>query len=64
MKLKYLKHTNYFDFYSVDKTAFENIPLFEVSVSAGFPSPTDDYMDIDLDLHDHLVKNPSSTFCV
>ena len=64
MKLKYLKHTNYFDFYSVDKTAFENIPLFEGSVSAGFPSPADDYMDMDLDLHDHLVQNPSATFCV
>ena len=33
MKLKYLKHTNDFDFYSVDKTAFEKIPLFEGSVS-------------------------------
>ena len=64
MKLKYLKHTNYFDFYSVDKTAFDKIPLFEESVSAGFPSPADDYMDMDLDLHDHLVQNPSSTFCV
>ena len=64
MKLKYLKNANYFDFYSVEKTAFENIPLFEGSVSAGFPSPADDYMHIDLDLHDHLVQNPSSTFCV
>jgi len=64
MKLKYLKHVNYFDFYSVDKTAFEKIPLFEGSVSAGFPSPADDYRDMDLDLHDHLVQNPTSTFCV
>ena len=64
MKLKYLKHTNYFDFYSVDKTAFEKIQLFEGGVSAGFPSAADDYRDMDLDLHDHLVKNPSSTFCV
>ena len=64
MKLKYLKHTNYFDFYFVDKTAFEKIPLFEGSVSAGFPSPAEDYSDMDLDLHDHLVQNPSSTFCV
>ena len=38
--------------------------MFEGSVSAGFPSPADDYMHIDLDLHDHLVQNPSSTFCV
>ena len=64
MKLKHLKHTNLFNFYSLDKTAFEKIPLFEGSVSAGFPSPADDYIDIDLDLHDHLVKNPSATFCV
>ena len=64
MKLKYLKHTNYIDFYSVDKTALEKIPLFEGGVSAGFPSAADDYMDMDLDLHDHLVQNPSSTFCV
>ena len=64
MKLKHLKHISYFDFYSLDKTVFDKIPLFEGSVSAGFPSPADDYMDIDLDLHDHLVQNPSSTFCV
>tara|TARA_B100000902_G_scaffold399868_1_gene473149 strand:- start:728 stop:1180 length:453 start_codon:yes stop_codon:yes gene_type:complete len=64
MKLKHLKHTNYFDFYSINKTELEKISLFEGSVSAGFPSPADDYMDMDLDLHNHLVQNPSSTFCV
>ena len=64
MKLKHLKHTDNLDFYSVDDTAFEKIPLFEGSVQAGFPSPADDYMDMDLDLHDHLVQNPSATFCV
>ena len=64
MKLKHLKHSYNLDFYSVDDTAFEKIPLFEGSVQAGFPSPADDYMDMDLDLHDHLVQNPSATFCV
>ena len=64
MKLKHLKRANYFDFYSMEKNAFENISLFEGSVPAGFPSPADDYMHMDLDLHDHLVQNPSSTFCV
>ena len=39
-------------------------PLVKETVSAGFPSPADDYMDMDLDLHDNLVQNPSSTFCV
>ena len=64
MKLKHLKHSDNLDFYSVDETAFEKIPLFVGSVQAGFPSPADDYRDMDLDLHDHLVQNPSSTFCV
>ena len=30
----------------------------------GFPSPADDYLDMDLNLHDYLVQHPSATFCV
>ncbi len=40
------------------------IPFFLESVSAGFPSPADDYMEGKLDLNDLLVKNPASTFFV
>tara|TARA_B110000914_G_scaffold176875_1_gene158327 strand:- start:192 stop:644 length:453 start_codon:yes stop_codon:yes gene_type:complete len=64
MKLKHLKLSGHFNFYSVDRTAFKEISLFEGSVPAGFPSPADDYMDMDLDLQSHLVPNPSSTFCI
>jgi len=64
MLQKHLIHANSLDFYSVDKTVFDKIPLFEGSVPAGFPSPADDYMDMDLDLYGHLVPNPSSTFCI
>jgi len=39
-------------------------PLFLSGVSAGFPSPADDYLDRKLDLNEHLVKNPASTFFV
>lgn len=39
-------------------------PLFESPVSAGFPSPADDYIEQDIDLHDYLVKNPPATFLV
>ncbi len=38
------------------------LPLFISSVSAGFPSPADDYIDQELDLHRHLVQNPAATF--
>jgi DNA polymerase V len=37
------------------------IPLFLSSVSAGFPSPADDYIEGQLDIHKHLVKKPAST---
>jgi DNA polymerase V len=38
--------------------------LFSDSVQAGFPSPAEDHMDMDLNLNDYLVHNPSATFCV
>ena len=62
MKLKYLKRTNYFDFYSVDKTAFEKIPLFEGSVSAGFPSPADDFKELRISIDQEVVRNEEATF--
>ena len=40
------------------------IPLFSATVQAGFPSPADDHMDKALDLNEHLVSNPASTFFV
>ena len=39
-------------------------PLFLESVSAGFPSPADDYIDQPLDLNELLVVNPPATFFV
>ncbi len=41
-----------------------DFPLFLESVSAGFPSPADDYLERRLDLNEHLIKNPASTFFV
>ena len=40
------------------------IPLVASTVQAGFPSPAEDYTDKMLDLNEHLVRNPSSTFYV
>ena len=31
-------------------------------VSAGFPSPADDYTEENIDLNEHLISNPFSTF--
>lgn len=39
-------------------------PLFLASVSAGFPSPAEDYIEGRLDLNKHLIKHPVATFYV
>ena len=39
-------------------------PLFLDAVSAGFPSPADDYVERGLDLNEHLIDNPAATFMV
>ena len=38
------------------------IPLLSDSVSAGFPSPADDHTEENIDLNEHLISNPFSTF--
>ncbi len=40
------------------------IPLFTARVSAGFPSPADDFIDKALDLNEFLINHPSATFFV
>jgi DNA polymerase V len=39
-------------------------PLFGCRVRAGFPSPADDHLDTDIDLHAHVVTRPAATFFV
>ena len=39
-------------------------PVFMVPVSAGFPSPAEDYIEDQLDLNKYLIKHPSATFFV
>ncbi|HEX2915339.1 MAG TPA: translesion error-prone DNA polymerase V autoproteolytic subunit [Chloroflexia bacterium] len=39
-------------------------PLFLSTVQAGFPSPADDYIDQELNLHELLVSHPAATFFV
>ena len=51
-------------FYFLKKDLFSSIPLYENSVSAGFPSPAEDFMDLDLNLQEYLIQHPSATFCV
>ena len=38
------------------------LPKFGHAVSAGFPSPADDFVEDALDLNKHLIQHPSATF--
>jgi len=38
------------------------LPLYLDRISAGFPSPADDYQEGKLDLNEHLIPNPLATF--
>ncbi len=40
------------------------LPLYTAGVSAGFPSPAEDYIDRHLDLNEYLIKHPAATFFV
>ena len=62
MKLKPIKETDKFQFFTTDIGEESEIPFFASSVSAGFPSPADDYVELSLDLNKHLIKHPSATF--
>ena len=37
-------------------------PLANEAISAGFPSPAEDYIEPGIDLNKYLIKNPISTF--
>lgn len=50
--------------YTPDVCTLCPCPLFLVPVSAGFPSPADDYLKGQLDLNRHLIKHEAATFFV
>jgi len=50
--------------YKPSTQTHRGIPLQVSRLSAGFPSPADDFTDVKLDLNDHLIKHPSATFFV
>lgn len=46
------------------RTTERTVPLLDISVPAGFPSPAADYREERINLNSFLVKNPLATFIV
>ncbi len=56
-------HTgNSIDIFSADTEIALELPFVDDGISAGFPSPALDFVDVSIDLNRHLIKNPSATF--
>lgn len=62
MKLMRIHETPKLKIYSAEMGAEMELPFIESGISAGFPSPADDFLDISIDLNKALIKNPSATF--
>lgn len=62
MKLSQIHSGSVLDFFTVDVTSTLELPLAGSGISAGFPSPAEDFEEISLDLNKTLVKHPAATF--
>lgn len=62
MKLNRLHSSENVDFYSAIVESELELPFVSSGISAGFPSPADDFIDTGIDLNKELIKNPYSTF--
>jgi DNA polymerase V len=57
-----LHHSEHLDIFSANTDSELELPYISSGISAGFPSPALDFIDLSIDLNRHLIKHPSSTF--
>jgi DNA polymerase V len=50
------------DIYSALTETELELPFVDEGISAGFPSPALDFVNLTIDLNKHLIKHPSATF--
>jgi len=62
MRLSRIHSGPVLDFYTPDFSTQLELPLAGSAVSAGFPSPAEEYIEIALDLNKELIKHPAATF--
>lgn len=50
------------EIYSATTETEMELPVMPFSISAGFPSPALDFVDVSIDLNKHLIERPSATY--
>ena len=58
------KNKSKITFYTLEGESLKEIYIHEPTISAGFPSPAEDHVDTELNLHKYLVKHPAATYFV
>ena len=62
MKLRSLHSTTTLDFFFPDYSINLELPFFDIGISAGFPSPADDFIELTINLNKEFIKNKDTTF--
>jgi DNA polymerase V len=62
MELVQLYNGKKLDIFSASYTTSMELPMLPFEISAGFPSPALDFVDISIDLNKHLIDHPSATY--
>ncbi len=60
MRMK--KNSKTIELFPVSTETELTLPYVDDGISAGFPSPALDFVDVSIDLNKHLIKHPSATF--
>ena len=55
MKLRSLHSTTVLDFYFPDYSTKLELPFFDIGISAGFPSPADDFIELTINLNKEFI---------
>lgn len=58
------KSQNNFEIFLPENKSAKELSLINENISAGFPSPAEDYVDQILDLNEYMIKNLSTTFLI
>ncbi len=62
MRLKKVINTKNLTIYSPEKTQLKERPIVNEDISAGFPSPAEDFKEIRISLDKELIENEDATF--
>jgi DNA polymerase V len=62
IKLRNINTLKSIELYIPDVSSEVKLPFFDVGISAGFPSPADDFIELTIDLNKEFIKHKYTTY--